>query len=73
MFRDVLDQHGLHPVMEGLGKPIDQKELSSEKHKFIRDPDRRGRLRVFGLGIRIDDMVVSSGLIMNSGDENDRD
>jgi hypothetical protein len=70
-FRDILDENGLHPVLEKLGTPIGQRHLSSEKHKLIRDPGARGKLRVFGLGIRIDDRVVGSGLVMNSGDDDD--
>jgi hypothetical protein len=72
-FRDILDQNGLHPVMNKLGVAVEQRELSSEKHKIIRDPAVRGRLRVFGLGIKVDDRVVSSGVIMNSGDDDDCD
>jgi hypothetical protein len=73
VLRDALDQCGLHPVMAKLGESIEQKDLSSERHKIIRDTTRRGRLRVFGLGIRVDDKIVSSGLIINSGDDDDRD
>jgi hypothetical protein len=72
IFRDVLDQCGLHPVMARLGEIVEQKDLSSEKHKLVRDSERRGRLRVFGLGIQVDDKTVGSGLIMNSGDNDDR-
>jgi hypothetical protein len=73
IFRDVLDQIGLHPVMPKLGERVEQGELSSRKHKVIRDLNRSGLLRVFGLGIRVDDMVVSSGTIMKSGDDDDSD
>ena len=73
IFRDVLDRDGLHPVMERLGVVVDQKDLSSEKHKFVRDPGRRGRPRVFGLGVSVNDRAVGSGLIMTSGDDHDRD
>jgi len=73
ILRDILDESGLHPVMPRLGGRIEENELSSQSHKVIRDPSRRGLLRVFGLGIRVDDAVVSSGTIMKSGGEDDRD
>jgi hypothetical protein len=72
-FRDILDRNGLRPVMDKLGSIIEQRDLSSEKHKVVREPGTLGRLRVFGLGIRVNDTVLSSGLIMNSGEEDDRD
>lgn len=73
IFRDMLDQAGLHPAMPKLGASVEEKNLSSQIHKVIRDPGRMGRLRVFGLGIQVDDTVVGSGTIMKSGGEDDRD
>lgn len=73
ILRDILDEGGLHPVMEKLGGHIDEKELSSQRHKVIRDPSRRGLLRVFGLGIRVDDVVIGSGTVIKSGGDDDRD
>jgi hypothetical protein len=59
--------------MEKLGAAVDPTDLSSERHKVIRDPQRPGALRVFGLGIEVDDKIISSGLIMSSGAIDDRD
>ena len=73
ILRDILDEAGLHPVMPKLGERVEEKELSSRRHKVIRDPSRRGVLRAFGLGIRVDDMIVGSGTVMKSGGEDDRD
>jgi hypothetical protein len=72
-FRDILDHNGLHPVMNKLGVVVGQQELSSEKHKVMRDPSMRGRLRVFGLGIEVNGRVLSGGLLMNSGEDDDSD
>jgi hypothetical protein len=73
VFREVLRGSGLNPVMEKLGAAVDPTDLSSERHKVIRDPQRPGALRVFGLGIEVDDKIISSGLIMSSGAIDDRD
>lgn len=73
IFRDILDEAGLHPVMPKLGGRVEEKELSSQRHKVIRDPGRRGLLRAFGLGIRVDDTVIGSGTVIKSGGEDDRD
>jgi hypothetical protein len=73
IFRDVLDKIGLHPVMPKLGERVEQGELSSKKHKLIRDPDRPGLLRVFGLGVAVGDTVVGSATVMKSGGKDDRD
>ena len=73
VFRDIIDGVGLHPVMPKLGGRVDDRELSSQRHKVIRDPNRRGLLRTFGLGIRIDEFIVSSGTVMKSGGDDDRD
>jgi hypothetical protein len=72
-FREILDQLGFHPVMSKLGELVKRNDLSSQRHKFIQDPNRRGRLRVVGLGIQVDDVTVGSGTVMNSGDDDDRD
>jgi hypothetical protein len=72
-FRDILDEVGFHPVMPKLGESVKQADLDSQRHKSIQDPGRRGRLRVVSLGLQVDDAVVGSGTVMNSGDGNDRD
>jgi len=73
VFRDVLDKAGLHPVVSKLGERVEQRDLSSQKHKLIRDPNKPGALRAFSLGIRVDDTTVGSVTVMKSGDEDDRD
>jgi hypothetical protein len=73
IFRDILDQSGLQPVVQKLGSRVDERELSSQAHRVIRDPLRRGALRIFGLGIQIDGSVVSGSTVMKSGGEDDRD
>jgi hypothetical protein len=73
IFRDILNEIGLHPIISKLGERVDERELSSQKHKLIRDPNRKGLLRAFSLGIRVDDTIVGSATVMKSGDEDDRD
>ncbi len=72
-FRSLLGEIGLHTVTPDLGEGIKPEQLSSERHKLIKDPERQGRLRIFGLGIRVDDQVVGAVTITKSGDKDDRD
>ncbi len=72
-FRDILGDSGFEPVMPRLGGQVKQTELTSQRHKLVRDSNRRGRLRAFSLGLQVEDVVVGSGLVMNSGDDDDRD
>ena len=72
-FREILEESGIRPVSTKLGTAIGERDLSSQRHKVIRDPAPRGRLRVFGLGIVVNDRVVSGSSVMNSGTDDDRD
>ena len=73
IFRSMLHEIGLEEAESGLGCVVKPEQLSSERHKFVRDPLQQGRLRLFGLGIKIRDRVIGNARVEKSGDENDRD
>jgi len=72
-FRRMLATIGLGEVDAELGKVVGSEELSSEKHKVVRDPTQRGRSRLFGMGLKVGERVVGSATVMKSGEDDDRD
>lgn len=73
VFRDILREIGLAEAVPALGCVVKADELSSDKHKFVRDPSQPGRLRLFGLGLSADGKIIGSARVQKSGDEDDRD
>jgi hypothetical protein len=73
VFRDILREIGLAEAVPALGHVVKADELSSDKHKFVRDPSQQGRLRLFGLGLRAEDKIIGSAKVQKSGDADDRD
>ncbi len=72
-FRSILRGMGLDQVEPALGEPLNQEDVSSDKHKLFRDPSQPGRLRIFSLGLKVDGRVVGSSKVLRSGDRDDRD
>lgn len=73
IFRSMLSENGLVKAVENLGGLVEEADLSSTRHKVIRDPARKGKLRIFGTGIVVGRKVISGATIMKSGDSDDRD
>jgi hypothetical protein len=73
VLRSMLGEIGLREAVPSLGGVVKPEEISSETHKYVRDPSEKGRLRLFGLGVKVGDRIVSSARVLKSGDENDRD
>ncbi len=73
VFRDILREIGLAEAVPALGCVVKPDELSSDKHKFVRDPSQQGRLRLFGLGLKAEDRIIGSARVQKSGYEDDRD
>lgn len=71
--RSVLSGVGLQPIFDGLGTEVAESQFSSEKHKILREPGRRGRWRAFSLGMQVEGTAVGSATIMKSGEADDRD
>lgn len=71
--RNILSDLGLKEVDSRLGAVVSQEDLSSERHKVIRDQAARGKQRLFGLGLKVGERVIGSALVMKSGEDDDRD
>jgi len=72
-FRSVLRRAGLDQAERVLGELLSEENISSDKHKVLRDSMQAGRLRIFSLGLKVGDRVVGSSKVMKSGDTDDRD
>jgi hypothetical protein len=72
-FRDALGECGLHAVAP-LGSRFSKDLAGSDaEYRLLRDPESRGRLRVFSTGLRTKDAVVDPATVTQSGAEDDRD
>jgi hypothetical protein len=72
-YRHLLEEVGIAPTFPSLGVRVLSTDLSSETHKIVRDPGEKGQMRLFGLGLRVDNQVVGSARVSKSGEEDDRD
>jgi hypothetical protein len=73
MFRSILRDVGLDQVAPALGESLKPEDISSEKHKLLRDSSQSGRLRVLSLGLKVGNRIVGSSKVIRSGEKDDSD